>query len=257
MRSDINSRLDRLENLLNGLVERQTIARFDTAMFLTYSSILAGSAELFNVLGQVRALRDAKIFGVSLQSLVLFLVFVVGLGVVGWFVYFLRAYLRDDLRRRIRALGGMLGQTIISLSAVVAILLAASIESPVSRSSSFLQILIFVLLGLVVMFPLLVAVSKLVHKALSWFETNAPRKSADAGVPRWRKLQQDRTGGLVRMTAIIFFIYSGTVALSFWTPSSGIRNHLLIAILVALVGVIIIRKTLRCIIDRALMVLNH
>jgi len=96
-----------LDNLLEEIVERQKLSRFDTVMLLAYPLLLSGMAASVGVLSQ-RAIQDwflGKVFE-PIPGLV-FIATMVGifwLVILAWnFVHFIRAYLGDDIRARMQA----------------------------------------------------------------------------------------------------------------------------------------------------------
>lgn len=100
-----------MDNLLEEIVERQKLSRFDTVMLLAYPLLLSGMAASFGVLSQ-RAIQDWFLRGVyePILGLVFFvtmvstIVSILWLVMLAWnFINFIRAYLGDDIRARMRA----------------------------------------------------------------------------------------------------------------------------------------------------------
>lgn len=96
-----------MDNLLEEVVERQKLSRFDTVMFLAYPLLLSGISASVWVLSQ-RTIQDWMVGRVLelIPGLVLFVtVFsIFFLVILAWnIVHFIRGYLGDDIRARIRA----------------------------------------------------------------------------------------------------------------------------------------------------------
>lgn len=83
--------------------ERQRLTRLDTVLFLVYPIVILGITLLANGFVQYQTLGNVKILGLPFNLLLFEGSFLFALGILYGFLYFIRAYLEDDLRRRILA----------------------------------------------------------------------------------------------------------------------------------------------------------
>lgn len=99
--SNVDERLERIENRLEILLERQRLSRFDNLMFLAYPLVILSITLSVALYSQYEVLKDIQVGGLSLVSLLDILRVLLGGCVAVAFVIFLFAYAADslDLRR--------------------------------------------------------------------------------------------------------------------------------------------------------------
>lgn len=119
--------LDRLERLLEELIERQRLSRFDTLMFLAYPAIISGTVLLANVISQAGTYVSVTILGVPILTIVIQLALLFVFGLVASFLLFLFAYARDDIVGRSRTCRFLVYQT-VGLVALVEFPLSSLIQ---------------------------------------------------------------------------------------------------------------------------------
>jgi hypothetical protein len=181
MDTTTDERLTRVETLLQNLLERQRLTRFDTVMFLAYPLVIAGMTLLPNAYLQYQALQNVSIMGVALGSILVVLTLFFVLGLVVGFTRFVFAYLVDNLRGRILA-----ARFLITFAGLLAIQLLLMFLGPqvleLARKDSSLvpwgipipSILFTATLGFAIFELWEGMTDRFTKRILRWFETNAP-----------------------------------------------------------------------------------
>jgi hypothetical protein len=208
----IDERLIVLRNMIEDLIERQRISRFDTILFLIYPVLLAGMTGLTNAILQYRALQSISILGIDFMAiLALGSLFILGVLGVGFFSFIL-AYLHDDLIGRIRACVYLVGMSgfALQLLFLVYVLPEYNVFAEIQKPDVLTSL---VWLGLTLgtggtwrsLWRASTSLSK--QWITAWFERTAPRVSVAQGLfaadGDWRERQESpsllglKTGSLV------------------------------------------------------------
>jgi hypothetical protein len=192
MTSALDERLDRLENVLQEVAERQRLSRFDNLMFLAYPLVLAGQTGLANLLWNSDALKSVKVGGLPFEGIVLGGSIVLGVALFWTFLIFIQAYVADDLLGRIMACHYLMETTI-----VVAILpftafiirigaLPPELASVVPGATHLFQEMLTAVLFFVAAFALILlwqaVTSRSIVTVCAWFHRNVPRRFAQDGL---------------------------------------------------------------------------
>jgi hypothetical protein len=204
MDAPLDDRLTRLEKLLEELIERQRLSRFDTVAFLSYPVVLVGMTYLMNALLQYLTMGDVLVLGLSYKNVLPIVGVVLGVWVVAAFLGYTRAYLTDDLVARIVQsrnlvyLGGVMVLMFLSpfLSPAISELTEKAPSPVLSRALS----VALALAGLTTVVSFWDEVTiRTMRRAALWFERNLPHilRTAEvsfADLPRTRRVRVWRIG---------------------------------------------------------------
>jgi hypothetical protein len=191
--SNLDERLERIENRVEMLLERQRLSRFDNLMFLIYPLVIFGTTLSLTLSLQYESIKVMLVWGIPmvqfLDTIRFLLLF--GLGLV--FLFFCVGYAKDSLGIRIDTLGNLFS-TLVLLGAGVPSLFLSSWQA---LPSTFPALLRFpVTLPFFVAFLLLLeeARSRFVGWVASWFERSMPvtlRKS-QFSLSKWHVVVKHR-----------------------------------------------------------------
>lgn len=181
--SDRDERLDRIEFLLNDLLERQRISRLDNVMLLAYPLVLSCLTVLSSMIVQYEMLSRITIFGASYTSVLVYVVGFYGSAIIVTFFRFIRYYVRDDLKGRFLACRGFLSFIVCmvgsaSVTVLVLVIIAEYIEVLVAPHWTWIVVELALLISssLATFFLADGLVSRFTESMISWFQTNVPRR---------------------------------------------------------------------------------
>ena len=177
----------RMEKMLEDIMERQRLSRFDTLMFLAYPSIIAGTTALAASWSQYEAIRDISILGTHLGYILVHVSVFFVFGVAWSFARFLLAYFTDDLRGRTFALRRFVEMTCFFLTGLIILfwlplvtgLLGQDLPSISRDTLSFISTLLMGLAGTSLSNG---AGSWCMNKAASWFKRSVSTMALAAGI---------------------------------------------------------------------------
>ena len=172
--SNVDERLERIENRIKILLERQSLSRFDNLMFLAYPLVILSITLSLMISFQYEALRGLQVWGISLIELLEILRVLLGLCLGASFVVFLLAYAVDSLDLR------LLSVSVLALSvlfpfgssfALVALflILGIGIDFTTTSVTSFVVVIPFLFSALL---SIIEAVILLLNRVGSWFENS-------------------------------------------------------------------------------------
>lgn len=190
--TSMGERLDRLENLLQEVAERQRLSRFDSLMFLAYPLVLAGQTGLANLLWNSDVLKSVKVGDLSFQGIVPGVSIFLGVPLFWTFLIFIRAYVADDLLGRIMACHYLMETTI-----VVVILpftafiirvgalppeLASVVPGVTHLFQEMLTAVLFFVAFTALIFLWQAATCRSIATVFTWLHRNVPRRVAQNGL---------------------------------------------------------------------------
>jgi len=190
--SNLDKRLERIENRVEILLERQRLSRFDNLMFLTYPVVIFGITLSLTLSIQYDVIRNILLWG---NPMVLFLevfraLILVGLG--GAFLFFCLAYATDRLELRLASLRILVVFTLGIVGWIFLTLLGLGV---LALFGTFAAELIF-LAPLILAFAILgaEALGRLVDWVASWFEKRMPItvKAARASLGTFHRFAKHR-----------------------------------------------------------------
>jgi hypothetical protein len=177
--TDADDRLERIENRLEMLLERQRLSRFDNLMFLVYPMILLGITLSLSASTQYEAIRTIMIWGTPLTLIldILRYGFSVGFGLT--FVIFCIGYSTDSLNLRLFSIEALFT---LLLSMTFVFLTLGMWQTLGGLFATFHGIFPSVAVRLLIVSPFLFAlygfvvggVRRFVDRTASWFERSMP-----------------------------------------------------------------------------------
>lgn len=205
--SELNRRLERIENQVESLLERQRISRFDNLMLLVYPLVILGLTVLTNAIQPYATASRDPATG-PLETITLYIAYYGGiffvLLMVVPFIQFIHAYAVDDLRGRVSACG-LLSMFPVGLLIIViamprswAPIIWLAVKGPE-------PLLILLLFTSTVLSPLCFSIASgrwVERRLISWFERNAWLAFAatrSVRLKRGRRLTFSEYGALLEM----------------------------------------------------------
>jgi hypothetical protein len=186
--SDLDERLERIENRVEMLLERQRLSHFDNLMFLAYPIVILGITLSLTLSIQYEAMKSVLVFGVPLNEVVFGIcyVFLSGFGVA--FLIFGIGYAKDSLHLRLTSLRFLLGG-LASLANAIALIISWRTLSDIL--SGLQAIFPTNTVRLVILTPFLVAwlgivalgTERFVRRVASWLEKSIPEILKEARFP--------------------------------------------------------------------------
>jgi hypothetical protein len=180
---ELKARLDSVQDSLSDLVERQRLSRFDTVIFFVYPAMLAAIGLAGNLFVQMSKLQaPTLLFGaIQVEVVVSVATVVFAFGLVTFFTGYIRAYVADDIRRRVwysRSLITLVAYPILPITTnVLGPLLVELFHRPsLYFTASFFGTLCFAAYAFFDGLSFKFTYSNI----MPWFEKNLPRKWAEA-----------------------------------------------------------------------------
>jgi hypothetical protein len=170
--SNVDERLEGIEDRVEILLERQRLSRFDNLMFLAYPLVILSITLSLTISFQYEALRSLQVWGVSLVGLLEILRALLGLCLGAAFVVFLLAYAVDSLDLRLVSVLVLASSVLLSFGSsfvLVALLsiLGSVIDVTTTSVRSVIVIFPFVFSALLL---LVEGVFRTVDWVCSWFK---------------------------------------------------------------------------------------
>jgi hypothetical protein len=151
----------KIDNMLEELLERQRLSRFDNVMLLMYPTIISGSAILAYGLLNISALRDIMILYVPLSYILFDFAIFYLLGLCGTFVIFIWAYIQDKIKLRVNATNLFLHIVTISIALIVSMYLIAPVVFVASK---------YAIVGRYTSTVFIIAVANLAYGTADWLQ---------------------------------------------------------------------------------------
>ena len=169
---DADKRLERIENRVEVLLERQRLSRFDNLMFLAYPLMIFSITLSMYMSVQYEALGTPKVWSLPLVELLEVLRVLLGLGLGLPFVVFLFAYGVDSLDLRLVSVALLALVILIPFGSSFAMVALFSILGTVIdvATISVTSVIVLVPFLFSAMFLLLEAAFRIVDRVGSWFK---------------------------------------------------------------------------------------
>lgn len=222
--SNPDERLERIENQVKVLLERQRLSRFDNLMFLVYPLVIFGITLSFTMSLQYGVIKNTLIWGAPLLPVLeqLRFVFVVFLGSA--FLLFCLAYARDNVRLRLTSLGSLVWALFCTTS-VLGLLLSSQIMLPDMFAIRWVQVIILLSCILALFYLTLEGADRLLGRVAQWFKNSIPitLKEAQVQLDMLREPIKHRSRVKV-LWSIGLVVYSVTLGVAAWRGQLTGRN---------------------------------
>jgi hypothetical protein len=230
--SHAEDRLAEIESLLQELLQRQRLSRFDTLMFLLYPVVIAGSTWILSVFWQMPILQDARVVGVPFTEILRIASVVIFFLILG-FLVFAYAYASDNIGLRAFASGIFGFSACFSATAFSLLFVVGTLYGPVT-TSEMPQILrpyaawlglpaVVAALGwtYVVWVAAVTARSYVQNRVTAWFTRSLPLMLAGKVITMRPKLARPhRVGVVIVWFALCLPSYAFGIAYVVWVEHS-------------------------------------
>lgn len=222
--SNPDERLERIENQVKVLLERQRLSRFDNLMFLVYPLVIFGITLSFTMSLQYGVIKNTLIWSAPLLPVLeqLRLVFVVFLG--STFLLFCLAYAKDSVKWRLSSLN-ILVWALFSTTPVLILLLSSEMMLPDTFAIPWVQVIISLPCVLALFYLTLEGADRLLGRVAQWFKNSIPitLKEAQVQLDTWREPIKHRSRVKV-LWSISLVAYSVTLGVAAWRGQLSGRN---------------------------------
>jgi hypothetical protein len=191
--NNVDERLERIENRIEMLLERQRLSRFDNLMFLIYPLVILGITLSLSLSLQYETVKSIQVSGVPLVQLfdVFRILFPLGLGLT--FLTFCLAYAMDKPGTRLVSLEGLIVILFALAVCVLGLLLTSWQILPgiFTVPAALLDMLLF---GVALYSLFLEARGRFIGWVASWLEKSMPTtlKAAQVSLDTWHKPPRHR-----------------------------------------------------------------
>ena len=213
MSADSLEKLDKIESMLEDVVERQKISRFDTLMFLMYPAVFFCLAILINAYSSWKLLKDLYLLGWPLGFVLFGMSYVFGTVLILPLVIFIRAYVTDSLRLRIGACFISLVMTICYVFLALAIILPSPISDLARRYGDIARLVVTNALGMLIVSFIAEPIVYVEDKITLWFFENLPQRIRREGFKLKRPRIAKRVFVARKLVWLTFSLSYGTIVI--------------------------------------------
>ncbi len=239
MNTSIDEKLDKIENMLEDIQEKQRISRFDNLMLLTYPLFFFCFTLLMIAYSNLELLKLIKFFGLPLDSWLFMATMIYLMFLAFPFAIFIRAYISDSLKWRMTASDTLVFYTILWSSFILLLIAGSPLGELAKNYAPMLNLLLLGSFGFSFgRFILNASVSRAENRLLQWLQANFDRRIRMENIKMFKPETARGPTILHKISWLVFFgSYAYVIYLA--TLSDGLTStiyHILYLIVLIIIA---------------------